>query len=52
MHSVILRRLAADYIQELVSRATYARRAGEARRARRRPPPSAGWTLLGAEGRH
>jgi hypothetical protein len=52
VHSVILRRLAADHIEELVSRAADARRAGEARRARRRPPPPTGWTLPGAEGRH
>jgi hypothetical protein len=38
MHSVILRRLAADHIEELVSRAADARWAGEARRA---PPASA-----------
>jgi hypothetical protein len=53
MHSGVLRRLAADHIQELVTRAADARRAGEARRARRRPPPpSTGWTLPGTEGRH
>jgi hypothetical protein len=53
VHSVMLRRLAADHIEELVSRAADAQRAGEARRARRRPPPPpTGWTLPGAEGRH
>ncbi len=40
MHHVMLRQLAADHIWELAATAGDARRAGEARRARRRRPPA------------